>query len=526
MKEAIKSSWEKRPLSLILFLGIFFRLLAVIFSKGFGMHDDHFLIVESSSSWVDGYDYNDWLPRSGATTPDGHSMFYIGLHYLLFLYLKWRGLMDPQGRMYIVRALNAIWSLLTIIYGYKIAAYYGGKKVAKQAGLLLSILWFMPMLSVRDLVEMYCIPALMIATWLLIDPERTKKMKTFFWCGIFCGIAFNTRYQSMLFIAPLGLLVLLQNKWKPFFIFSLGFVLSLIPIQVVVDYMIWKKPFAEFFQYVHINANNYEEFTKGPWYNYLLLIGGMVIPPIGLFVLFGFFRSFRKYPLLFWPSFVFLAFHSSFPNKQERFILPIVPFVIILGLIGWNEFISKSAFWQKRPKLMTYSWTFFWVLNLIALPVISTMYSKKNRVESMTYLRNVKNLQGFMIEESNCDNTTWAPRFYLGNWKNHEVGITKTKGLVKTYLDYHGDPHLYNHPNYVIFMGQEDFPKRLAAFKQVFPHTDSVTTIYPSFMDQLLYWLNPINKNQTTYIYHFTEKDMHLPDSVHESPSAIDPAYQ
>jgi hypothetical protein len=48
----------------------------------------------------------------------------------------------------------------------------------------------------------------------------------------------------------------------------------------------------------------------------------------------------------------------------------------------------------------------------------------------------------------------------------------------------------------------------------MFPHNDSIATVYPSFLDNILEWLNPRNKNQTTYIYHFTEQDVRLPDSA------------
>jgi hypothetical protein len=44
----------------ILFFALIFRLIAAIFSEGYGMHDDHFLIVEAASSWADGFDYNHW----------------------------------------------------------------------------------------------------------------------------------------------------------------------------------------------------------------------------------------------------------------------------------------------------------------------------------------------------------------------------------------------------------------------------------------------------------------------------------
>lgn len=46
----------------ILYTALLLRLIAAIFSQGYGMHDDHFLVVEASGSWVEGADYNRWLP--------------------------------------------------------------------------------------------------------------------------------------------------------------------------------------------------------------------------------------------------------------------------------------------------------------------------------------------------------------------------------------------------------------------------------------------------------------------------------
>jgi len=36
-------------------LGITFRLLAVVFARGWGMIDDHFLAIEAPQSWADGF---------------------------------------------------------------------------------------------------------------------------------------------------------------------------------------------------------------------------------------------------------------------------------------------------------------------------------------------------------------------------------------------------------------------------------------------------------------------------------------
>ncbi|MBL7899477.1 MAG: hypothetical protein JNJ99_13140, partial [Crocinitomicaceae bacterium] len=58
----------------ILIAALVIRIIAAIFSQGYGMHDDHFLVIEASSSWVDGYDYNHWLPWSPESkgVPEGH----------------------------------------------------------------------------------------------------------------------------------------------------------------------------------------------------------------------------------------------------------------------------------------------------------------------------------------------------------------------------------------------------------------------------------------------------------------------
>ena len=175
MIRAIRRYWDENPLAVILILGIFFRLLAVIFARGWGMIDDHFLVIESAQSWVDGSDYNDWLPGSPHNQgPTGHSFFYPGLHYLLFSFFRSVHLEDPQIKMLIVRFLNASWSLLTIYFGYKITERLSDEKSARLVGLLLALFWFMPWISVRNLVEVTCIPFLILSVWFIISRESQQ----------------------------------------------------------------------------------------------------------------------------------------------------------------------------------------------------------------------------------------------------------------------------------------------------------------------------------------------------------------
>ena len=120
------------PLQQLLIVGFVVRLFSVFFSKGFGWHDDHFLIIEAAQSWVDGFDYNDWLPAEShpERQAQGHPLFYVGINYVFFYFFKLVGLVNPQVNMLLIRLIHAFWSLLIIKYAYKITEQYSNKKVA------------------------------------------------------------------------------------------------------------------------------------------------------------------------------------------------------------------------------------------------------------------------------------------------------------------------------------------------------------------------------------------------------------
>lgn len=214
MIEKIYTYYKDRPLRTILFAGLFFRLLAVIFSKGFGWIDDQFLIIEIAQSWVDGTDYYGWLPDvNGVNEPKGFSFFYVGLHYLIFKFLEFINITDAQNKMYVIRLLHALWSLLIISGGYKIVKKLSNDSSARLTGWLLALLWLLPFLSVRNLVEYVSIPLLILGVQKIIADTKQNRYFNWIWIGILFGLAFNIRYQTMLFTGGVGLVLLFQRKW-------------------------------------------------------------------------------------------------------------------------------------------------------------------------------------------------------------------------------------------------------------------------------------------------------------------------
>jgi hypothetical protein len=483
----------------LLILGGLFRLISVIFSKGFGWHDDHFLIIESSQSWVDGY-FNYWLPTDDFPdrAPQGHALFYIGIHYYLLKFLEFTGFYDPQVKMYFIRFLHAAWSMLIIVYGYKISLQYASKKTAWYTGIFLSLLWFMPFMSVRNLVEFVAVPPLLIAIYKLSKKNIT--VVDFINAGLWLGIAFSIRFQTLFITAGIGLaLILNKTTINHLLKFSIAFLIPVFLTQGVVDLIIWKKPFTEFMAYVDYNLQNAQTYGTDNWHMYLDLIFGLLIPPLSLILFAGYFYSYKKVPLLFWPIMIYLLFHTWFPNKQERFIMTVLPLMIVSGTIGMFMLSEKHQH-RVNSRALKISKYFVISLNLLLLGIFTPSYSKRHRVETMSYLYNTSDASGFIIEDSNKENDfLLPPLYYYGKWMSI-TGITKQYNADSALKYYNNLPELEK-PNYMVFWQAENIEARVDSTRKRFPGLILQAIIEPSFIDKTLFWLNPLNDNQTAYIY-------------------------
>ena len=499
MKELIHKYRAERPLLLLLLVAFIPRLLATIFSKGFGMHDDHYLIIEAAQSWVDGSDYNSWLPKNRPNTdPTGHSWFYVGLHYYFFSFLDLIGINDPQFKMYIVRLLHGLYSLLIIPPIYFIGKKISNEKLAFSAALIWGLMWFIPNMSVRNLVELVSVPPLMWSTWLLFK-ESNPKIKNIVFAGLLMGVAMSIRLHMSLFIGGIGLVLLFKKQLVPAIIFGVSVFVSLFITQIG-DLFLWGRPFAEIGEYIAYNLANKTTYGVSSYYMYFGTVMGLLLPPLSVAWFIGYLKSWKKYALLFWPSFIFFVFHCYFPNKQERFILPMFPFVVLLGVIWWGEFVQNS----KKPiipKLNLWLTRVFWTVNFILILVVSTSYSKKSRVESMLYLATQDEYNGLIVDYSIEWGAPMLPRFYAENWSSIYY-ITRTSryggGSVEALISYSAE----DRPNHALFFEDEDLEGRKEKFKTILNcELDFLIEKKPSFLDVLLSKMNPNNVNETAYIY-------------------------
>ena len=502
---------DKNKLYTILFCAVFIRLVAAIFAQGYAMHDDHILVVDTPCSWAKGFDSGSWFPdqqkrdiEEGTRSelrPQGHSLFYPGLQYAFFSTMHFLGVENPKVQMLINRLIHGGLGVLVVYLCFVLSNLITTSKNARSIAWIAALGWAFPFLSVRNLVEVVGVPFLLGAVILTIKGLKTNSIKLGLFAGCLMALAVSVRYQTAAFLGVLGLIVLLLKYWRLGFSIFAGFVVVFFLIQGLPDWIIWGRPFAEMLEYFGYNLSDarydYAADLSGQFggVKYFPVLALITIPILGIFWLFGFFLQWKKQYLLFWPSIAFLVLHLSYVNAQERFIFPIVHIVLILGFIGWQEFMTQSKFWLRFKKLWSVVLNFSWSLNLILLLVLSTYYGKKARVES-TYALYQQAQVDFVIQENSVDGfTPLLPLFYADKWN---------LPVYQVLSDTDFEPFVQKAKNkqvWIYFQGIERIEDRVSNAKKYFKNLTYIGTYEASFLDLIIQKINPVNRNEAIAVF-------------------------
>ncbi len=496
----IKGLKKDKPLPLLLTVALLLRMISVLFSPGYYAHDDHYLVIQVAQDWVDGSDHERWfVPFEEAVS--GRSLLYPGFHYLLFSGMESLGIESPVIKMFVVRLLHALYSLLIVFYAYKITEKLSSRENAFWVGLITAGLWLFPFISVRNLVEIVVAPPLMAAGYLIIKNNAKRPQPTYIWIGILLGISFSLRYQAALVGIGFMLGIALEKNWKNLGLLIIGGLFWVGIFHGYGDYLANGVPFGKIIYYLNDNFVHATSYFKQPWYDFVLLMLAFLVPPISLFLFFGTAIGYKVNRTLFLGVLLFFLLHSMFPNKQERFIFSVLPFFIILGYLGWQKFSSNSPFWQKRKKLMRWLWIISCSINLVALVLISPFSSKQARIDVMTYIRSRGDATGIILDNSERNAVNGLPYFYAGE---RIPTIKVTEEVAPTQLGELIEREPGFEPNYILF---EVYPEsqvskeRLSKLKQRFPQIEYLTTIRGSNGDRLRFKLNKIVNNYEYQVY-------------------------
>lgn len=485
----MKRLFEKYPLVILIIFGIILRIIASFFSKGFLTLDDHHNLVIDADLLARGF-------PSMAGLPDDFkdSVLYPFIVSLIMQIVRVFGVTSPDTEMLFIRLAHGLFSVIGIYLVFKILEAKVDKRSAAIGGLFMTAFFVMPIFSVHQFEEVICQIPLLASFWYFIRFEKENKNLFLFLSGIFIGVALILRFPLISFVVPFAIgIIITKSSRKLSFLFIFGF-LVIIFLQSLSNLYVNGEFGYSFSQNYGFILNDYNSIIKsdgypaGPPLRYLLTLLATFIPPFSILFLISAVRGGKTFIILGISVLAFLIAHSVIENKQERFLLPIIPILIILAVAGFN---SMRQWFQKinLSKIYKYNWIYFWVFNTILMVFFIFHYGKKDRVEPLVYINDKQDAAGVLIAQFSY--SFLVPDYYLG--KTIPINIVDDKKKLQQQEMIFNYCVLYTDS---LEQDKNDLEKIMER-KFVLEKT-----IKPSLGDFIAHKLNPkFNKSRTCYIF-------------------------
>ena len=389
--------------------------------------------------------------------------------------------------MYFDRMMHALLSLLPIFFGYRYLREETDENTALVGGLILSAHFLMPYLAVRNLIEMVGADFLVPALYFAHRSIKRSSDRDALLAALFSAIAFMLRFQiaAALIAVPVAILIS-RRDWQRAGIYCVSLA-GAIGILGLLDIYTHGRFLGSL--YAHILSNLPESAPlAGPWYRHLLLILGIMIPPFSILFFGSVFQreTIRKHLVMLLPALLFVIVHSIIPNKQERFMIPVFPVLIILGCAGMSCFYRAKNY-AKWRKLVIGLWIWFIVLNTLLLIPFTFNYAHRGLVDSMAYLSRQDDVDGVVFD---CTaRKKWLPYSYWDYRKPNAVKLTSKYDLddaIQSDKISRSSP-----PSYIVVYADGYPDDQLAEYGSKLGRYEVVHHGEPSLIDLILHLMNP-----------------------------------
>jgi Alg9-like mannosyltransferase family len=483
---------QKYPLWTCLIVALLLRLIAVVYSKGYMASDDHYETVQVAYDGIQfGLLNENGLLRWNSVWPGdiGRSPLYVLFLYTQMAALKALGIENLDAMMYFIRAVHALLSLLTIWFGYKYVHRATGKiNYALLAGLILAGHFLMPYLSVRNLIEQvsadFLLPALFFA-WKGTEENDSRLMIV---SGLLAGLSWMIRFNAGLAVImiPWAAWYLARNI-RPALYFTSG-LLVMILFSGTLD-MIYLGSFGR----STLNILSSVIYPPGappipqPLWTYAVLVLAVFIPPFSFYYMFSFFR--RKivagHLILFSAAALFFIVHSFIRHKEERFLIPIFPLLVVMGTIGLQSWFSGNRITPFHRRLFRISGMAAVVINVTLLAVFTVHYGHKGSVEPFVYLSEQPDFRNVLVDRT--ERNILVPYAYAGFSSPIPIKIENWEMLGPSNRFY----YKFDSINYFVIFTDTALSRHLDTLVDHFGPMKEVFHSTPSTLDRLLHFMNP-----------------------------------
>ena len=332
------------------------------------------------------------------------------------------GIRDPGLELLIVRLIQAAYSILVVYFVYRILDHASGREGrgagAILGGLLAATFFVMPVTAVHQLEESVCQVPLLASFWWWTRSEEVIARRSVMWglaSGVALGLALILRFPLIGLVAAFVAVALLQPRPVTTKLALLAGLLLIFILQgysnALINHEWWFSFKTRLGPMLHPRrmALESEGYPDNPPWHYILTLLAALIPPASVLLLAAAVKGGTARPFLL-PGIGVLAFlvsHSLIANKQERFLLPILPVLIILIVAGLPWLAARVA----RP-IYRGMWWYFWIVNTVLLVIVTFSFSKKDRVEPLLTVYRRHDATGVLVAQYN--GTFSVPEYYLG----------------------------------------------------------------------------------------------------------------
>ena len=464
----------------MLIAGGVLRLLAAVFSQGFLASDDHHVVINAADQIATG---------AGLAVTYARSALFPGVIAGIMTVGRSVGLPDPGHEMLLIRLCQAAYSLLVVYFVYRILERALDKDSAVLGGLMAAVFFAMPVTGVHQLEESVCQVPLLAACWWW---QRAEDWRHGALAGAALGIAFVLRFPLIGFVAAFVVLVLWHPRpWshKAAFVGGLALVIVLQGYSnAVINHQWWYSFIHRLGAMLHPQRMALESdgYPSGPPWQYILTLLVAFIPPVSILLLAAAVKGARQLSMLGLATLAFLVSHSIIANKQERFLLPILPILFILIVAGLPWLAAQLA----RAQLYRGMWWYFWSVNAALLIALTFSFSKKDRVAPLLYVYRRHDATGVLIAQYAY--TFHVPDYYLGRPRPALLVLQRGDAM----------PVADSAINYVVLYSDSLDVDRASLEGALHKRLTLLTVVTPSLTDRLAHAINPRhNKTRTAAVY-------------------------
>jgi phosphatidylinositol glycan class B len=369
MKTSNKATWWK-GVHLIAIMGLAARLALAFFSDQIHWADEIFQTLEQAHRLVFGYGYVPWEFRFGA-----RSWILPGFLSIWLLACKSLHLDQPHIYVPLVKAVMCVLSISLVYSAYVIGRNLASERAGRLAAILVAFWYELVYFAHKAMPEA-------LATYLLVGALAcavlTAGQRTPMLFGLLAALAIAIRFHYLPALAVLVLFVCFV--WRKNELLKAGVIfLFVISIAGFVDYLTWGQFLISYFNY-YLSQSVYrlaERFGAPPVSYYLTTL---MVASAGIFgvVWFICLTRLRRVWLPFTCALSIILAHSLTPHKEYRFVLVVIPLLLILAAIVLSDSISEYVDGSKQNPLTVMALLGFLVISsaglLYKLPLQDRVY--------------------------------------------------------------------------------------------------------------------------------------------------------